>query len=111
VLAMQTQSGKDFAPSRAMEVPTISGASLHRLEDYFLKSTQKSDTISVRVARGEKIDRASHDWMLSSVDFLVETMGDDHLELGDELRSNLLQLLLAIANLNERIRQEGLLTD
>jgi flagellar biosynthesis regulator FlaF len=108
---METQSGKDFTTACVMDVPTISSSTLPRLEDYFLKSTQKLDTISARVGRNERIDRAAHDWMLSSVDFLVETIGADGLELGDELRSNLLQLLLAIANLNERIRQQALLTD
>jgi hypothetical protein len=108
---MQTQSGKDLAPSLVVDISTVSGAALPRLEDYVLQSTQKLDAISDRVGRNEKIDHDSHDWMLSSVDFLVETMGDDHLELGDELRSDLLQLLLAIANLNERIRHQGLLTD
>ena len=108
---MQTQYGKDLAGPCVLDVPTVSGPGLPRLEDYVMKSTQKLDAISDRVGRSERIDRVSHDWMLSSVDFLVETMGDDSLEVADELRSNLLQLLLAIANLNERIRQQGLLSD
>jgi hypothetical protein len=43
--------------------------------------------------------------MLAQVDYIVETMGNDALEISDEMRSNMLQLLLAIANLNEQIRQ------
>jgi hypothetical protein len=108
---MQTQSGKDFVRTCLMDVHTVSGSTPSQLEDYLTKSTQKLEAISDRVSRSEKIDRVSHDWMLSSVDFLVETMGNDTPELGDELRSDLLQLLLAIANLNERIRHQGLLTD
>jgi len=108
---MQTYSGENSASSSVVDFPKISGGSIPRLEDYFLKSTRKLDAISERVGRSEKVDRASHDWMLSSVDFLVEAMGDEGPELGDELRSNLLQLLLAIANLNEGIRQQGLLSD
>jgi flagellar biosynthesis regulator FlaF len=41
------------------------------------------------------------------VDFIVETIGNESPELSDELRSNLLQLLLAIANLNEQIRRQA----
>src|ERR1700730_12871737 len=75
-----------------------------RLDDYFLKSTQELNAITELVSRGETVDRNSRDWMLDQVDFIVDTIGDDGLEMSDELRSNLLQLLLAIANLNEQIR-------
>ena len=44
--------------------------------------------------------------MLEQVDFIVETIGDESLDVGDEMRSNLLQLLLSIANLNEQIRSQ-----
>jgi hypothetical protein len=44
--------------------------------------------------------------MLDQVDFIVEAIGNETLELGDEMRSNLLQLLLALANLNEQIRRQ-----
>ena len=33
-------------------------------------------------------------WMLAQVDFIIETIGDVSLELSDEVRSDLLQLLL-----------------
>jgi hypothetical protein len=107
---MQTPIREDFSSSSAMDFPTVSGGAAPGLADYLRKSTQRLVAISDGVGRGEKVDRATHDWMLSSVDFLVESMGDESLELGDELRSNLLQLLLAIANLNERIRQLGSLS-
>jgi hypothetical protein len=44
--------------------------------------------------------------MLSQVDFIVESLGTESGELDDSLRSSLLQLILAIANLNEQIRSE-----
>jgi flagellar biosynthesis regulator FlaF len=47
--------------------------------------------------------------MLDQVDFLVETIGDESLQLSDEMRSNLLQFLLTIANLNEEIRHKAAL--
>src|SRR5579863_4809961 len=58
-----------------------------RLDNYLLKSTQKLDAITELVSRGEVADRDSRDWMLAQVDFIVETVGNDGLELGDELRS------------------------
>jgi hypothetical protein len=108
---MTTTFREDSALPSVMDFPKVSGAIIPRLEDYVLKSTQKLDVISERVSRGEKVDRDSHDWMLSSVDLLVQTIGDESVELDDDLRSKLLQLLLAIANLNERIRQLGSLSD
>jgi hypothetical protein len=75
-----------------------------RLDTYCLKATQELNAMTELVSRGEMVDRSSRDWMLDQVDFIVDTIGDEGVELGDELRSNLLQLLLAIANLNEQIR-------
>ena len=72
---------------------------------YHEASTRELDAITARVGQGERIDRDSRDWMLEQVDFIIETIGDDAVHLEDETRSNLLQLLLAIANLNEQIRR------
>ena len=77
-----------------------------QLDNYLLRSTQELDAITELVSRGEVVDRDSRDWMLDQVDSIVETIGNESLELGDEMRSNLLQLLLAIANLNEQIRRQ-----
>ena len=74
---------------------------------YFQDATRKLASITDLANRGEVVDRDSRDWMLSQVDFIVDTIGNESLELGDELRSNLLQLLLAIANLNEQIRHHA----
>src|SRR6266852_4106103 len=76
------------------------------LDDYLLKSMQELDAITELVRIGEVVDRDSRDWMLDQVDFIVEAIGSESLELGDEVRSNLLQLLLALANLNEQIRRQ-----
>jgi hypothetical protein len=76
------------------------------MEEYLRQSNYRLGAITGRVNRGEKIDSDSHDWMLSQVDFIVESLGTESDELDDSLRSNLLQLILAIANLNEQIRSE-----
>lgn len=75
-----------------------------QLVDYIAESTQRLESIEEIWARGEGVDADSHEWMFSQVDYIVETIGNDEQELGDEMRSNMLQLLLAIANVNEQIR-------
>jgi len=77
-----------------------------RLDDYLVKSTQELESITVIAGRGDVVDHNAREWMLEQVDFIIKTIGDDSLEISDEMRSNLLQLLLAIANLNEQIRSQ-----
>jgi hypothetical protein len=90
-----------------IELHTSLGEGGTSLDDYLLNSTVELNTIAELVSRGEVVDRGSRDWILAQVDFIVETIGNESPELGDELRSNLLQLLLAIANLNEQIRRQA----
>jgi flagellar biosynthesis regulator FlaF len=81
--------------------------SVTRLNKYLLESSQELDAITEHVSRGEEVDHDSREWMLAQVDYIVDTIGNEDLELSDELRSDLLQLLLAIANLNEQIRSQA----
>jgi hypothetical protein len=78
-----------------------------QLEDYVAESTQRLESIAERSARGEAVGGESRQWMLDQVDYIVATIGDDSLGISDEMRSNMLQLLLAIANLNEQIRHDS----
>jgi hypothetical protein len=77
------------------------------LDDYLIQSKHELDAITELADRGEAVGSDSRDWMLAQVDFIVETIGNESLELDDVLRSNMLQLLLAIANLNEQIRHQA----
>ena len=83
------------------------GDAASNLRDYLMKSKEELDVISAFVSRGEAIAGESRDWMLAQADFIVEAVGDESLELTDETRSDLLQLLLAIASLNEQIRSRA----
>jgi uncharacterized protein HemX len=85
--------------------PTFAQGGLD-LNHYLQQSNQELQAISELANRGETIGRDSREWMLAQVDFIVETIGDDDLVMDDEVRSNMLQLLLAIANLNEQIRHQ-----
>jgi len=104
---MTAPSRNSYSEKSVLELPTSFGEGGPSLDDYLLNSTQELNTIAELVNRGEVVDRGSRDWILAQVDFIVETIGNESLELGDELRSNLLQLLLAIANLNEQIRRQA----
>ena len=103
---MTTPGRTGYSQGRAIEPRTGLDEGVPRLEDYLVKSAQELEAITEVASRGEIVDRNSRDWMLQQVDFIVETIGDESLELDDETRSNLLQLLLTIANLNEQIRSQ-----
>lgn len=90
-----------------IDVPKNSEESGSRFVTYLQESRQKLGAIIDHFGRGEIVDHDSHTWMLAQVDFIVDLVGNDDLELGDEIRGDLLQFLLAVANLNEQIRQQA----
>lgn len=103
-----TIPAQDSASTRSViDLDASISESSPRLNDYLQSASQEVRTLTERASRGEVIDRNSRDWMLAQVDFIVEVIGNESLDLGDELRSQLLQLLLAIANLNEQARQQS----
>ena len=104
---MTTPSQKSFAQPRVMQAPAGADEGGSGLIDYIANSTQELSALIDLASLGQVVDRNSRDWMLDQVDFIVEIIGNEDLELGDEMRSNLLQLLLGIANLNEQIRSQG----
>jgi len=104
---MTAPSRNSYSDRSVMELHTSLGEGGPSLDDYLLNSTQEFNTIAEIVSRGEVVDRGSRNWILAQVDFIVDTIGNESLELSEELRSNLLQLLLAIANLNEQIRRQA----
>ncbi len=103
---MTTPSRNSYSQECVIDLHTGLGEGGPRLGKYLLESTQELDAITEQASRGEAVDRDSRDWMLAQVDFIVDTIGDESLELDEEMRSNLLQLLLSIANLNEQIRHQ-----
>jgi len=103
---MTTPSRNGYSQGTAIVRGTTFDEGGPRLDDYLVESMQELETISGLVSRGEVVSHDSREWMLEQVDFIIATIGNDDLELDDEMRSNLLQLLLAIANLNEQIRSQ-----
>jgi hypothetical protein len=103
---MTTPTPNGYPKESVIEAHAGLEKSVAHLDDYLVKSAQELEAITVVAGRGEVVDQNSREWMLEQVDFIIEAIGDDSLEIGDEMRSNLLQLLLAIANLNEQIRSQ-----
>lgn len=102
-----TTSNRDGYPQGfVIDVPKNSDKSGPHFVTYLRESRQKLRAIIDLFDRGEVVDHDSHSWMLAQVDFIVDLVGNDGLELGDEIRADLLQFLLAVANLNEQIRHQ-----
>ena len=104
---MTTPGRNSSSQECVIDLHTSFGEGGPHLDNYLLESMQELAAITDLASRGETIDRSSRDWMLAQVDFIVETIGNENPELDDQMRSNLLQLLLAIANLNEQIRHQA----
>jgi hypothetical protein len=88
-------------------LPGIPAQTPANLDIYLAAATAELNGYMQWLELGQPLNRDARHWMLDQVDFIVETIGDESLELADETRSNLLQLLLAIANLNEQLRQQS----
>jgi len=104
---MTTPGHNEYSQGCVIDSPTGFEEGGPRLDNYLFESTQKLGAITELVNRGDAVDSDSHVWMLAQVDFIVDTIGDESLELGDEMRSDLLQFLLAVANLNEQMRRQA----
>jgi hypothetical protein len=84
-----------------VEVPEAFGDGSLCLQHYLAEATLRLDAAKNRFSGGLGVDGDELDWLLAQVDFVVETIGDDNLTLDQDQRSELLELLLGIANLNE----------
>jgi hypothetical protein len=107
VRPMNTVTGNTQPETTLLDLDAPPGETSPQLDDYLASAMEELQAMTERVNRGEAIDRDSRDWLLNQVDFIVEIIGNESLELSDDMRSNLLQLLLAIANLNEQIRHQA----
>ena len=107
---MQTLANNDDTQEYVIDLQAFSAEGGEQMEEYLHNSTKMLEEITERANRGETIDRDSHDWMLKQMDIVVESLGSETLELSDAIRSNLLQFVLAIANVNEQIRHRASLS-
>lgn len=103
---MTTPNARSYPKANAVDDRVNFVEGVAHLDDYLVETTQKLEAITGVAGQGEIVDHNSREWMLAQVDFIIETIGDESLQISDEMRSHLLQLLLAIANLNEQIRSQ-----
>jgi len=75
------------------------------VQHYVAEATQRLGDARDSFRSGLGVDPEEFDWLLAQVDNVVEMIGDESLDLGDEQRTRILDLLLGIANLNEYIRR------
>jgi hypothetical protein len=107
VLPMKTLIRTCRSQDCQVEVPEAFGDGSICLEHYLAEATEKLDESKDSFLTGQGVDGEALDWLLAQVDFVVEAIGNDDLTLEEEQRSGLLQLLLAIANLNECIHHDS----
>jgi hypothetical protein len=107
VKPMQTLANNNGSHEYVIDLRTVSAEGGRQMEEYLHNSASMLEAITERVNRGETIDKGSHDWMLEQVDIVVESLSCETLELSDEIHSDLLQFVLAIANVNEQIRHQA----
>jgi hypothetical protein len=87
------------------EVPNAIGDNSLCLQHYVAETTQRLGDARDSFRSGFGVDPEEFEWLLAQVDIVVDMIGDESLDLGDEQRTKILDLLLGIANLNEYIRR------
>ena len=101
---MATSSRTCHSESCAVKVPVVLEKEGlcpdHYLEDAFGKLTLATEHFH----RGQNVDCRTLDWLLTQVDFVVDSLAEDNTMWDSDQRSKLLELLLGIANLNEYVR-------
>ena len=90
-----------------VEVPEAFGDGSLCLQHYLEEATERLEESKESFRTGQGVDAEALDWLLAQVDFVVDVVGSEDLILYDEQRSQLLQLLLDIANLNECLHHAG----
>lgn len=89
------------------EVPQSLAGQRLCMDHYIEHAFQKLDLETEHSRRGQDVDRGTLDWLLVQVDYIVEILGADSDVLDPEKHAKLLELLLAIANLNEYTRHQS----
>jgi hypothetical protein len=92
------------APSCNAELPVVLEKEGLCLKHYLEKAFQRLAAATEEFQSGQDLDYETMDWLLAQVDFVVDSLGQEDLTWDPEQRSELLQLLLSVASLNEVVR-------
>ena len=87
-----------------VEVPGVLEKEGLCLSHYLEEAFRKLGTATEDSQRGQDVDYDAMDWLLAQVDFVVEWLAEEDTDLDSDQRSQLLELLLGVANLNEYVR-------
>ena len=104
---MTPYGSKSDSHGNTAVLPGTPAQTAANLDIYLAAATAELNGYMQLLDLGQPLNRDARQWMLDQVDFIVATIGDESLELSEETRSYLLQLLLAIANLNEQLRHQA----
>jgi len=74
------------------------------LRHYLEKAFRELGRATQDFQLGEEVDYHAMDWLLAQVDFVVDWLAEEDTNLDSDQRSQLLELLLGVANLNEYVR-------
>jgi hypothetical protein len=96
------------APSCNAELPLVLETEGLCLKHYLEKAFDKLAAATLDFQCGQDLDDDTMDWLLAQVDFVVDSLGQEDLNWDAEQRSELLQLLLSVASLNEVVRHSRL---
>jgi hypothetical protein len=104
---MATPSRTCSALKCKSEVPESLASQRLCVDHYLEHAFQKLDLETEHSRRGQDVDQETLDWLLVQVDYIVETVSAESGALDSEQHAKLLELLLAIANLNEYTRHQS----
>ena len=104
---MATPSRTCSALECKSEVPETLASQRLCVDHYLEHAFRKLDLETENSRRGQDVDQGALDWLLVQVDYIVETVSAESSALDPEKNAKLLELLLAIANLNEYTRHQS----
>jgi len=111
VYANMTTPGHACAtPHCSFEIPVDLETEGLCLQHYLEKAFHNLATATLDFQCGRDIDDRAMEWLLSQVNFAVESLGQEDAPWTAEQRSLLLELILGIANLNEFMRHSKMVT-
>jgi hypothetical protein len=107
---MATPGPACAATGCSVEIPAALETEGLCLQHYLEKAFHNLATATQDFQCGSDIDDQAMEWLLSQVNFAVESLGQENAPGTAEQRSLLLELILGIANLNEFIRHSRMAT-
>ena len=107
---MTTRNRTCQTPGCRVEVPVVLEIEGLCLNHYLEGAFQRLAAVARDFQNGRDLDYYTMDWLLAQADFAVESLAEEGANWDAEQRSKLLELLLGVANLNEYVRHETVMS-